>query len=206
MMDRTFEHNVDAQIISSTGRSTSLINVVNSNNKNDEHRARNRIAADKTRQKKKQLELETRQRHKEKEEQNRRLKDMEVKQRELINVMLNEIMVKKVENFFDGENILVIKQKQATNEHNDEYKRHADGQQESIIVDNDFNKDEEIDLQNLDFSQAILPSSLIMMNENNYALDTTTQYSIEVEDKEEVTTATTTWPYTESKNSSLSID
>ena len=103
--------------------------------------------------------------------------------------MLNEIMVKKVENFFDGENVLMIKQKQATNEHNDEYKRHADGQQESIIVDNDFNKDEEIDLQNLDFSQAILPSSLIMMNENNYALDTTTQYSIEVEDKEDAATS-----------------
>ena len=74
-----------------------------------------------------------------------------------------------------------------------------DGASGSMNDDNDFsclNEDEEIDLQGVNFSQAI-PSSLII-NENNSALDTTTQYSVEVEDKEEEMIPT--MPYFESKN------
>ena len=135
-MDRTFKHNVDAQISSRI----SLMNVVNK----DVERERNRIASKKTRDKKKQNKLETLKMHGELVEQNRRLKDKEIKRKELINVMLNEIMVKKVENFFDAEIALMSIQNQTTNEHNDEYNRHADWQQESsystttILLDNYF--------------------------------------------------------------------
>ena len=106
-MHRIFEHNVDT-----TTTSNSSITPVN---KNVELRESNRIAAAKTRHKKKRFELEKRQRHEEKEELNRRLRGVEAKHRELINVMLNEIMVKKVENFFDGENVSMMKQEQPTN-------------------------------------------------------------------------------------------
>ena len=195
-MDRIFfEHNVDT--------TSSNITPIN---KDVELRESNRIAAAKTRYKKKRVELEKRQRHEEKEELNRRLKGVEAKQRELINVMLNEIMVKKVENFFDGENALMMKQEQPTNEvtTNDEYNSQANWQPESssslsILQGNDtfgcLNEDDqlhELDLQDWDFTQA-LPSSLLITSESDCVLDTTTmtttQYSIEVEDMKDAATA-----------------
>ena len=99
------------------------------------------IASKKTRHKNRQLELDTRQIHDEKEDQKRRLKDMEAKQRELINVMLNEKMAMEAENFFDDKNGLMSIQKHSTNEH---CNQHADWQQEwsysttTILLDNDF--------------------------------------------------------------------
>ena len=195
-MDRTFEHNVDT-----TATSTSPVN------KDVELRESNRIAAAKTRYKKKRVELEKRQRHEAKEELNRRLKGVEAKHRELINVMLNEIMVKKVENFFDGGNVSMMKQEQPTNEvtTNDAYNSQADWQPESsssfsILQGNDtfgcLNEDDqlhELDLQDWDFTQP-LPSSLLITSESDCVLDTTTtttttQYSIEVEDKEDTATS-----------------
>ena len=196
-MDRIFfEHNVDT-----TSSSITPIN------KDVELRESNRIAAAKTRHKKKRVELEKRQRHEEKEELNRRLKGVEAKQKELINVMLNEIMVKKVENFFDGENVSMMKQEQPANEvtTNDEYNSQANWQPESssslsILQGNhDFgclNEDDqlhELDLQDWDFTQP-LPSSLLITSESDCVLDTTattttTQYSIEVEDKEDTATS-----------------
>ena len=195
-MDRTFEHNVDT--------TSSNITPIN---KDVELRESNRISAAKTRNKKKRVELEKRQRHEEKEELNRRLKGVEAKQKELINVMLNEIMVKKVENFFDGENVSMMKQEQPANEvtTNDEYNSQANWQPESsssfsILQGNDtfgcLNEDDqlhELDLQDWDFTQA-LPSSLLITSESDCVLDTTTtttttQYSIEVEDKEDAATA-----------------
>ena len=194
-MDRIFEHNVDT--------TSSNITPIN---KDVELRESNRIAAAKTRHKKKRVELEKRQRHEEKEELNRRLKGVEAKHRELINVMLNEIMVKKVENFFDGENALMMKQEQPANEvtTNDEYNSQANWQPESssslsILQGNDtfgcLNEDDqlhELDLQDWDFTQA-LPSSLLITSESDCVLDTTTttttQYSIEVEDKEDAATS-----------------
>ena len=192
-MDRTFEHNVDT--------TSSNITPIN---KDVELRESNRIAAAKTRDKKKRAEQEKRQRHEEKEELNRRLKGVEAKQRELINVMLNEIMVKKVENFFDGENVSIMQQEQPANEvtTNDEYNSQADWQPESssslsILQGNDtfgcLNEDDqlhELDLQDWDFTQP-LPSSLLITSESDCVLDTTTttQYSIEVENKEDTATA-----------------
>ena len=121
--------------------------------------------------------------------------------------MLNEIMVKKVENFFDGENALMMKQEQPANEvtTNDEYNSQANWQPESsssfsILQGNDtfgcLNEDDqlhELDLQDWDFTQA-LPSSLLITSESDCVLDTTTtttttQYSIEVEDKEDAATS-----------------
>jgi hypothetical protein len=211
-MDRTFEYYVDTTPTTTTSNSS-----ITPVNKNVELRESNRIAAAKTRDKKKRAELEKRQRHEEKEELNRRLKGVEAKQRELINVMLNEIVVKKVENFFDGENALIMKQEQPTNEvtTNDEYNSQADWQPESssssfsILQGNDkfgcLNEDNqlhELDLQDWDFTQA-LPSSLLITSESDCVLDTTTttttttQYSIEVEDKEDA--ATSPMPNIESK-------
>ena len=190
-MNRTFEHNVDTTTSNSS---------ITSINKDAKLRESNRIAAAKTRNKKKRAELEKRHLYEEKEELNRRLRGVEAKQKELFNVMLNEIMVKKVENSFDNENALMMKQEQPTNEEttNDEYSQ-ADWQPESsssfsIQGNDDFgclNEDDklhELDLQGWDFTQP-LPSSLLITSENDCVLGTaTTQYSIEVEDKEDATT------------------
>jgi hypothetical protein len=193
-MHRTLEHNVET-----TSNSSSSITPIN---KDAELRESNRISAAKTRDKKKRAEQEKRHLYEGKEELNRRLRGVEAKQKELINVMLNEIMVKKVENFFDGENALVMKQEQATTTTtttNYEHNSQADWQPESSsssfsIQGNDkFDEDDqlhELDLQDWDFTQP-LPSSLLITNESDCVLDTTTtttQYSIEVEDKEDATT------------------
>jgi len=180
-MHRIFEHNVDTT----------------SSNKDAELRESNRISAAKTRDKKKRAEQEKRLIYEGKEELNRRLKGVEAKQKELINVMLNEIMVKKVENFFDGENALIMKQEQPTN---DEHNSQADWQPESSsssfsIQGNDdkfgcLNEDDqlqELDLQDWDFTQSI-PSSLLIASDCVVETATTTQYSIEVEDKEDAAT------------------
>jgi hypothetical protein len=186
-MHRTFEHNVDTT----------------SSNKDAELRESNRIAAAKTRYKKKRAEQEKRLIYEGKEELNRRLKGVEAKQKELINVMLNEIMVKKVESFFDGENALMMKQEQATNtttnyEHNSQAYWQPESSSSFSIQGNDdkfgcLNEDDqlqELDFKDLDFTQSI-PSSLLITSESDCVLDTTTtttQYSIEVEDKENATT------------------
>ena len=201
-MDRTFEHYVDTTTTSTSNSSITPIN------KDVELRESNRIAAAKTRYKKKRAELEKRQRHEEKEELNRRLKGVEAKQKELINVMLNEIMVKKVENFFDGENALVMKQEQPTTTTTTNEYSQADWQPESSSISIQGNdclneKDKELDLKLWDFTQP-LPSSLLITSESQCipgTTTTTTQYSIEAEDKEDAlvtTTTTTAMPYIES--------
>ena len=98
----------------------------------------------------------------------------------------------------------MMQQEQPANEvtTNDEYNSQADWQPESssslsILQGNDtfgcLNEDDqlhELDLQDWDFTQA-LPSSLLITSESDCVLDTTTttQYSIEVENKEDTATS-----------------